>query len=68
MVQLDALSSVGYIEIVAAIAVILPATLSAYVLAAAHARRWFQSARARTFMNRGSGTLMAAAAVAVAAR
>jgi threonine/homoserine/homoserine lactone efflux protein len=68
VVPLDALGLAGYIEIGTAIAVILPATLSAYALAATRARTWFQSARARTLVNRGSGTLMAAAAVAVTAR
>jgi threonine/homoserine/homoserine lactone efflux protein len=67
LMSLDALGLAGYIEIGTATAVILPATLSAYVLAAARARLWFHSARTRRFMNRGSGTLMAAAA-AVAAR
>jgi threonine/homoserine/homoserine lactone efflux protein len=54
--------------VAAAIAVILPSILGTYVLAAARARVWFQSPRANQLLNRGSGTLMAAAAVAVATR
>jgi len=38
------------------------------VLIAARARAWLRSARAVKIINRGSGTLIAAAAVAVATR
>ncbi len=68
VVPLETLNAFGHLEIVAAIAVILPATLGGYVLIAAHARTWLRSPRAVKLMNRGSGTLIAAAAVAVAAR
>jgi threonine/homoserine/homoserine lactone efflux protein len=68
VVPLETLSALGHFEIVAAIAVILPATLGGYTLLAARARRWFRSPRAVKMMNRGSGTLIAAAAVAVATR
>jgi threonine/homoserine/homoserine lactone efflux protein len=68
VVKLDSLPPLGYVEIAAAIAVILPAILGAYVLAAARARRWFRNPRSTQLINRGSGTLMAAAAVAVATR
>ena len=68
VISLERLSASGYWEIAFAIAIILPSILGTYVLIASHARRWFRSARANTMMNRGSGTLMAAAAVAVAAR
>jgi threonine/homoserine/homoserine lactone efflux protein len=68
VVPLESLRLDGYLEIGMAIAIIMPATLSAYVLVASRARVWFRSSRARTIINRGSGTLMAAAAVAVAAR
>lgn len=68
VVNLESLRPMGYVEIAAAIAVILPAILGTYVLAAARARVWFQSPRANQLLNRGSGTLMAAAAVAVATR
>jgi threonine/homoserine/homoserine lactone efflux protein len=68
VVNLESLPPMGYVEIAAAIAVILPTILGTYVLAAARARHWFQSPRANQLLNRGSGTLMAAAAVAVATR
>jgi threonine/homoserine/homoserine lactone efflux protein len=68
VVPLENLRPDGYLEIAAAIAIIMPSTLSAYVLAASRARIWFRSPRANKVMNRGSGTLMAAAAVAVAVR
>jgi threonine/homoserine/homoserine lactone efflux protein len=68
VVNLESLPRMGYVEIAAAIAVILPAILGTYVLAAARARVWFQSPRATQRLNRSSGTLMAAAAVAVATR
>jgi threonine/homoserine/homoserine lactone efflux protein len=58
----------GYLEIGATIAIVMPLTLGGYVLAASRARAWFRNPQAQKFMNRGSGTLMAAAAVAVAAR
>ncbi|MGA2190441.1 MAG: LysE family translocator [Steroidobacteraceae bacterium] len=68
VVPLENLRLAGYLEIGATIAVILPAVLGAYVLAASRARVWFRSPRSNRLLNRGSGTLMAAAAVAVAAR
>jgi len=51
-----------------AIVAILPLTLGAYALVAARARRLLVSARAVRALNRSSGTIMAAAAVAVATR
>src|SRR6202453_4225829 len=66
VVPLETLSALGHFEIIAAIAIILPATLGGYTLIAARARAWFRSPRAVKIMNRGSGTLIAAAAVAVA--
>ena len=68
VVPLENLRMDGYLEIAAAIACILPSILGGYVLLASRARRWFRSARANTLINRGSGTLMAAAAAAVAVR
>ncbi|MGD0504372.1 MAG: LysE family translocator [Steroidobacteraceae bacterium] len=68
VVPLESLSAFGHLEIAGAIAVILPLTLGGYVLLATRARRWLRNARAIKLMNRGSGTLMAAAAVAVATR
>lgn len=68
VVPLETLNATGHLEIVGAIVVILPATLGGYVLIAARARAWLRSARAVKIMNRSSGTLIAAAAVAVATR
>jgi threonine/homoserine/homoserine lactone efflux protein len=68
VVPLETLRLGGYMEIAAVIAVIVPSTLGAYVLVAARARRWFRSPRANQMINRGGGTLMAAAAAAVATR
>jgi threonine/homoserine/homoserine lactone efflux protein len=68
VVPLGTLSASGQLEIAGAIALILPATLGGYVLLAARARVWLRSPRAIRAVNRGSGTLMAAAAVAVATR
>ncbi len=68
VVPLETLSAFGHLEIVAAIAIILPTTLGSYVLIAARARKWLRNPRAVKLMNRGSGTLIAAAAVAVATR
>jgi threonine/homoserine/homoserine lactone efflux protein len=68
VVPLERLSGFGQLEIVGAIVLIMPATLGGYVMLAARARSWLKSARAIKFVNRGSGTLIAAAAVAVATR
>jgi threonine/homoserine/homoserine lactone efflux protein len=68
VVPLESLSAFGHLQIAGAIAVILPLTLGGYVLLAARARRWLRNPRAIKLVNRGSGTMMAAAAVAVATR
>jgi threonine/homoserine/homoserine lactone efflux protein len=68
VVPLERLDAKGYAAIAVAIAVILPLVLGGYVIVASRARRWFRSPRANRILNRGSGTLMAAAAVAVATR
>jgi threonine/homoserine/homoserine lactone efflux protein len=68
VVPLETLNALGHFEILGAIVVILPVTLGGYVLIAARARGWLRSPRAVKIMNRGSGTLIAAAAVAVATR
>jgi threonine/homoserine/homoserine lactone efflux protein len=68
VVPLESLSAFGHLQIAGAIAIILPLTLGVYVLLAARARTWLRNPRAIRLMNRGSGTLMAAAAVAVATR
>jgi threonine/homoserine/homoserine lactone efflux protein len=66
VVPLETLSAFGHLEIAGAIAVILPLTLGSYVLIATRARRWLRNPKTIKLVNRGSGTVMAAAAVAVA--
>ncbi len=68
VVHLDTLSLAGFTEIAALIVVILSAVLTSYVAAAARARRLFTSPRAIQRLNRGTGVVMAGAAVAVATR
>ena len=68
VVPLETLRPDGYFEIAAAIAIIMPATLGAYVLAASRARIWFRSPRANKVINRGSGIAVAGAAAAIATR
>lgn len=68
VVQLERLTIVGFMEIVLAISVVLPAVLGGYVMLAARARRMFKSVKAVRAINRGTGAAMACAAVAVATR
>lgn len=68
VIDLEHLTPLGMIEIAATIVVVLATTLTAYALAAARVRRLFVSVRARRAVNRGAGTVMAGAAVAVAMR
>lgn len=68
VVQLDTLSLAGFAEVSALIVVILSVVLASYAIAAARARRLFTSPRAVRTLNRGTGVMMAGAAVAVAAR
>jgi len=66
VVQLRTLRLLDYVSIGVAIAVILPSVLGAYVLAASQARKLFRNARSIRLLNRGAGTAMAGAAIAVA--
>ncbi|GJD79403.1 LysE family translocator [Methylobacterium gregans] len=68
VIDLEHLTPLGMIEIAATIVVVLGTTLAAYALAAARVRRIFVSVRARRAVNRGAGTVMAGAAIAVATR
>ncbi|MCJ2082124.1 LysE family translocator [Methylobacterium sp. J-090] len=68
VVDLDHLTPLGFAGIGATIVVVLSTVLAAYAAAAARARRVFTSVRARRAINRGAGTVMAGAAVAVATR
>lgn len=56
------------LKVALAIAVLQPLVLGSYVLIATRARRFLKNPNAVKMVNRGSGTLMAAAAVAVATR
>ena len=68
VVQLDTLSVDGFAEIAALIVVILSAVLAGYATAATRARRLFTSPQAMRKLNRGTGLVMAGAAVTVATR
>jgi threonine/homoserine/homoserine lactone efflux protein len=68
VVPLDALGPGDYLEIVAAIVVILPLVLGAYALAATRARQFFRRSQSVRLMNRCAGTAMAGAALVIATR
>jgi len=68
VVDLATLTPVLAAELAATMMVILSAAMWSYALAAARARRFIASPRAMRLVNRGTGAVMAGAAVAVAAR
>ena len=68
VVDLGTLSLPGALEIVASISVILSAVLGGYAVLAAFGRRFITSPRAVRIVNRGSGAMMAGAAVTIATR
>jgi threonine/homoserine/homoserine lactone efflux protein len=68
VVDLGSLSWLGFVELALIVAAIASSVLGAYAVAAARARRLFTSARAVRMVNRGSGAVMAAAAVTIVAR
>ena len=68
VVDLSTISVADYLKIAAAMCVILSSVLSAYALAALRTRSLFKSARAVRWLNRGTGTILAGAAVTVATR
>lgn len=68
LIDLQAVTALGYAELAAITFVILTLVDGAYVLLAARARKLLSSARAIRLVNRGSGALLAGAAVAVATR
>jgi threonine/homoserine/homoserine lactone efflux protein len=68
VVSLENLSLAGFIEIAGLIVLIVSVVFSAYTLAAARARQLFTSQRSIRRLNRGTGIVMAGAAVAVATR
>jgi threonine/homoserine/homoserine lactone efflux protein len=66
VVQLQTFRLADYLCIAAAITVILPLVLGAYAWAASRARRFFRKPNSIRLLNRGAGTAMAGAAIAVA--
>ena len=66
VVKLETLDIAGFLEIAAAICIVLPLVLGAYAFAASRARRLLQSPRAVRIMNRSGATAMAGAAVVIA--
>lgn len=68
VIDLEHLTPLGMMEIAATIVAVLSVTLTAYAVAALRVRRLFVSVSARRAVNRGAGTVMAGAAIAVAVR
>jgi threonine/homoserine/homoserine lactone efflux protein len=66
VIDLAAITPLQYLEIALAICIILTSVLTAYAVAALRARRLFSNTRAVRWLNRGTGTVMAGAAIAVA--
>ncbi|MBS7697066.1 MULTISPECIES: LysE family translocator [unclassified Chelatococcus] len=58
----------AFVELAGVIVAVLTGVFTGYVLLATRVRRLFTSPRAMRWLNRGSGTVMAGAAVAVATR
>jgi len=68
ILDLTRISLLGYAELVAATLGVLAVVFAAYIGLAARARRLFTSPRAIRILNRTTGTVMAGAAAAIAAR
>lgn len=68
VVDLEALTATGFLEIALAITVIQSLVLAGYAIAAARARRLLTSPRAIRLVNRGTGTVMVGAAAAIVSR
>ena len=68
LIDLGALTVAGYAEMVGVMVLVLAVVGAAYVGAAARARALFRNARARRILDRVAGSMMAGAAIAVAAR
>jgi threonine/homoserine/homoserine lactone efflux protein len=68
VVDLSRLTPVGILELSAVIVVVVASVFGAYALAADRARRVFRSEKSLKTINRGSGLIMAGAAVTIAAR
>jgi threonine/homoserine/homoserine lactone efflux protein len=68
LVDLGAISPLGYAELALVTQLVLAVVFAAYIALADRARLLFRSRRAMLIVNRGSGCVMAGAAVAVATR
>jgi threonine/homoserine/homoserine lactone efflux protein len=68
IIDLNTITVLGIIEVAAIIVVVLPAILAGYALSAHYARSFFKSPKAMRNLNRASGTAIASAAMAIAAR
>ena len=68
VIDLASMNLVRFVEISAAMCVVLPAVLGAYAFLAARARELFTTPKAVRRLNRSSGVAMAGAAVVVATR
>jgi threonine/homoserine/homoserine lactone efflux protein len=68
IIRLEAVTVWGWLELSLVVLAVLTVVFGAYVALAARTRRLFVSPRAMRMVNRGSGTVMASAAVAIAAK
>ncbi len=68
LIDLGRVGLVGYLELALVSVVVLTGVFAAYVAAAVRARGLFRSPRALRLLNRTGGTVIAGAAVAVAAK
>jgi threonine/homoserine/homoserine lactone efflux protein len=68
VIDLASMNALRFVEISAAIAIVLPLVLGSYVFLAARARTMFTTPTSVRRLNRGSGLAMAGAAVVVATR
>ncbi len=68
VIDLNRMTLSAYLQLALTICIILSTVLTTYAIAALRARRLFSNARAVQWLNRGSGTVMATAAVVVAAQ
>lgn len=68
IIDLAAVTVWGWLELSLVVLGVLAVVFGAYVALAARTRRLFSSPRAMRMVNRGSGTVMASAAVAIAAK
>ena len=68
VIDLTHLTPAAFLQVAIAMCVVLSSVLTLYTLVAVRARRFFRAERPARILNRVSGTVMAGAALAVAAR